>query len=67
MTNSTRTECSNPGRDDYWSCPACYADLPGKDGFHEGDAECNECGAILELSVEHEPVSRARLKGECYD
>ncbi|MBI1495380.1 repressor of yield of DENV family protein [Halocynthiibacter styelae] len=55
-------ECRNPGRDDYWTCPGCYTDLPGDDGFGIGEFTCPECDRAVVLSVEHDPVSIATLK-----
>ena len=50
-------ETRNPGRD-YWTCCACYDDLPF--GF-EGEVTCPSCGHELELVRETEIVLVARL------
>lgn len=52
------TECSNPGRDDYWTCPGCYHDL-GNVGA--GTHWCPECGRCVICTVEHHPACHARL------
>ncbi len=51
-------ECSNPHRDDYWTCPGCYADL-GDVG--EGIHACSECERLLETTIVYEPCCHARL------
>lgn len=67
MGDPLYTELNNPGRDDWWSCPACLAGLPSRDGFRKGDASCPECECKLELTVAYEPVCRARLKEVSHD
>lgn len=43
---------TNPGVDDRWTCPNCYADhLGGEDEI----VKC-ACGATLELTIEQQPV-----------
>ena len=59
--------CCNPGFDDYWTCPGCYADLRAENGFSEGDATCLKCGRELELTVETQPMCVATLKEGCGD
>lgn len=56
--------CKNPGRDDHWNCPRCYADMPRCNGHQEGAAICPNCAVELVLSVEHEPVCVARIPDE---
>jgi predicted amidophosphoribosyltransferase len=50
--------CSNQGFDDRWTCPGCYSDL---EGAVRGEMTCPHCEARLDLSVDYEPVSVARL------
>lgn len=50
--------CSNPGRDDYWTCPACYHDL-GDVG--RGRHTCPECERELECTLDSEPVCTTAL------
>ncbi|MBL3569887.1 hypothetical protein BV509_00865 [Rhodovulum sulfidophilum] len=52
------TSCSNPGRDDYWTCPGCYHDL-GDVG--EGRHTCPECGRGIDCAIDIQPVCVARL------
>ncbi|WP_226783154.1 hypothetical protein [Oceaniglobus trochenteri] len=49
---------SNPNRDDYWTCCACYTDLYN---IGEGTHTCPACGHVLECSIEMEPACHARL------
>lgn len=49
---------SNPGFTDRWTCPSCYTDLVGAT---VGRATCPACTATLDLSVDYEPVSIARV------
>lgn len=47
---------TNPGFDDHWTCPNCYADFSGSQ--HEDTiVEC-ACGAHLRCTVESQPVCR---------
>ncbi len=52
------TSCSNPGRDDYWTCPACYADQG--DVGDDNIVDC-ACGHRFKATLEHEPVCRSTL------
>ena len=55
-------ECSNPGRYDYWTCPACYGDLNATDGYGaDQDVECRHCKRKVRLWVEDQPVCHSRL------
>jgi uncharacterized Zn finger protein (UPF0148 family) len=51
--------CRNSGRDDYWTCPGCYADLFG---VGTGTHTCPTCEREIECEIEMEPVCVARLK-----
>lgn len=53
--------CSNPHRDDYWTCPACYHDL-GNVG--RGHHICPKCQTELDCTVEYEPACHARIVEE---
>lgn len=53
--------CTNPGFDDRFTTPCCYADLP--DGG-EGPARCPECGAPVICEVEQQPVAVCRIAEE---
>lgn len=57
-------ECSNPGRDDYWTCPGCYHDL-GCCGT--GTVTCPECERTLICTIEHQPVCKAEIVGDSDD
>jgi hypothetical protein len=50
---------SNPHRDDFWTCPACYEDL-GDVGT--GETTCPKCERTIECTVEYEPACHSRLK-----
>jgi len=50
--------CSNPNRDDYWTCPACYADL-GNVG--QRTLVCSHCSNKIVCTIEYEPACHARL------
>ncbi|WP_034999331.1 hypothetical protein [Beijerinckia mobilis] len=50
--------CSNPNRDDHWTCPACYKDL-GNVGEHT--IICPDCGNKILCTIEYEPACHARL------
>lgn len=52
------TQCSNPHRDDYWTCPGCYTDL-GNVG--EGDHVCPTCDRPIRCTVEMEPACHCSL------
>lgn len=52
------TECSNPGRDDYWTCPACYADHG--DVGDDNIVEC-ECGFSFRATLTSQPVCLSEL------
>jgi len=58
--NTYDDHISNPGRDDYWTCPACIHDL-GDVG--EGDHDCPNCGRTVTCTIEHEPACHSRLEG----
>jgi len=45
--------CTNPGVDDRWTCPNCYADHTGS--LEDETVDC-DCGARLELTIEQQPV-----------
>jgi len=46
----------NPGVDDRWTCPNCYADhVYASDG---DEVDC-DCGATLRLTVQQQPVCHA--------
>lgn len=45
---------TNPGVDDRWTCPNCYADQIGYD--LDGATIVCSCGATLELTIEQQPV-----------
>lgn len=46
-------ELTNPGFDDRWTCPACYAEHEGRLAGRTVDCSC---GARLRLSIDYEPV-----------
>lgn len=50
--------CSNPGREDVFTCPGCYED-------HHGAASsitsCTKCGRALRCYVEDQPVATCEL------
>jgi hypothetical protein len=48
--------CSNPGRDDRWTTPCCYADVAG-----DADA-CPDCGAPITCDVEQQPVAVCTIR-----
>jgi hypothetical protein len=50
--------CSNPGRNDYWTCPACYHDL-GNVGC--GRHTCPECQTEIDCTLEYEPACHSRV------
>jgi hypothetical protein len=56
-------ECSNPGYDDRWTCPACYQDLPTK---QEGTFTC-DCGHKVSCTLDMHPVCIASLVTETPD
>lgn len=47
--------CSNPGHDDYFTTPCCYAYFTGK------KHKCPECGAPIICEVEQQPVAVCRI------
>lgn len=47
--------CSNPGQDERFTTPCCYADVS------EGDKRCPECGAPIVCEVEQQPVAVCRI------
>lgn len=49
--------CSNQ-RENYWTCPGCYTDLPTRT---EGVFTCSSCQRKVECEIEYQPVSRATL------
>ena len=49
-------QCSN--RDERYTCPACYTDLPRSSATY---AECGSCGAQLHLTVEYVPEYTATV------
>lgn len=50
--------CTNPHRDDYWTCPGCYTDL-GNIG--RGRHTCPTCERTIECDVIHEPGCRTEI------
>lgn len=48
---------TNPGFDDRWTCPNCYADHEGY-ALEDTTVVC-ACGAHLKLTIEQQPVCRA--------
>lgn len=54
------THCSNPHRDDFWTCPGCYGDL-GNVG--SATIVCAECGHKVECTLEYAPACHARIVG----
>lgn len=57
------TRASNPGHDDRWTCPACYADVEKKS---IGTTTC-ACGAKLQLLLQSQPVCTAIVIGSGED
>lgn len=53
MTEPLSTSCSNPGFDDRWTCPACYADHHGR---LEGRVVACECGHSFKATLDTQPV-----------
>ncbi len=51
-------EYKNPGRDDYFTCPGCMADI--NDLAHR-ITKCPDCGVALICSVEEQPVAVCTL------
>lgn len=51
-------EIGNPGFEDWWTCPACYADHKGS-SLGGKVIDCT-CGAVLVLDIDQQPVCRAR-------
>jgi len=51
--------CSNPGFDDRFTTPCCYADLTDEEA-----RQCPECGAPIICEVEQEPVAVCRIADE---
>lgn len=47
--------CSNPGFDDHFTSPCCYADFDGKRNT------CPECGAPIVCETEKQPVAVCRI------
>lgn len=53
--------CTNPGLDNCFTCPACYADHTG---YLEGTTAMCECGATLRFAIEHQPVAVTEIVEE---
>jgi hypothetical protein len=47
--------CANPGQDNQFTTPCCYADVGRR------DTKCPECGAPIVCEVEQEPVAVCRI------
>lgn len=47
--------CTNPGFDDRFTTPCCYADV-GEDA-----TDCPQCGAPIVCEVEQQPVAVCRI------
>lgn len=47
--------CTNPGVDDRFTTPCCYADVD------EDATECPECSAPIVCEVEQQPVAVCRI------
>ena len=59
------TRTSNPNRDDYWTCPACYFDM-GNVGT--GQHTCKDCGKLVNCTIKHEPACHSDIiEGEKND
>lgn len=50
--------CQNPGRDDLFTTPCCYADVT------ESATRCPECDAPIVCEVEQQPVAVCRIADE---
>lgn len=50
--------CTNPGFDDRFTTPCCYADVD------EDATECPECGAPIGCEVEQQPVAVCKIREE---
>lgn len=55
------TMLTNPGHDDRWTCPACYADHTGYQ-LENTTAAC-ACGARIRLTVDYQPVAVSEIVG----
>jgi hypothetical protein len=47
--------CTNPGQDERFTTPCCYADVT------EDARECPHCGAPIVCEVEQQPVAVCRI------
>jgi hypothetical protein len=54
--------CTNPGFDDRFTTPCCYADVTDEDA-----TACPECGAPIVCEVERQPVAVCRIADEDKD
>ncbi len=43
---------TNPGFEDRWTCPNCYAD---HSGYEDTTVDC-QCGARLKLTIDSQPI-----------
>lgn len=50
--------CTNPGQDERFTTPCCYADVS------EDATKCPDCGAPIICEVEQEPVAVCRIADE---
>lgn len=64
MSEIYATQLKNPGRDDYWSCPACCHDL-GNVG--EGTHTCPSCGREMSCSIDYDPCCISELVNQDED
>lgn len=51
-------ELSNPGHDDRWTCPGCYADLPNR---RTATVTCQSCDRTVVCTLDSQPVCVATL------
>jgi hypothetical protein len=58
MNEPFDTECRNPGEDDRWTTPCCYADV------YEEVSTCPKCGRSVKCSVDSQTVAVCRLVEE---
>lgn len=58
MEVETGERCTNPGQDERFTTPCCYADVS------EGDTKCPDCGTAIECTVEQEPVAVCTITEE---
>lgn len=64
MSEPFGTKTSNTGRDDFWTCPACYADLPNK---RPGVVDCPKCNAKVRCTIEGVPDAVSVIVGSVDD